>query len=144
MAPQKRGDEPVRVHSQSHEVGQERQGEDGDAHELLCHPSPSLSPPQHPPAGEPHGDTDGYADRQLDRRAAGPGRAVSALHGAGAGDRHHDDGSGDPIVQAALHGDQTAHAGRHSLVGHDRNAQGRVGRSQRRADQQRQPHTECR
>ena len=97
----------------------------------------------HPPA-PPDRRTDERSDRQLDHRLAGTRRPREALGGRGPRDREHHDGRDDPVVEAALHGDQPPDRRGHHRVGHHGHPQRRVGGRQRRPDQQREPHPEPR
>ena len=107
-------------------------------------PSPIAAPAQQPTAAEPDRRADTSADRELEQCFAQPRRARDALRGGRTGESEHHHGRHDPVIEAALHGDQPPDPGRHHAVGHYRHAQCRVGWCQRRADQQREPQTHSR
>ena len=90
-------------------------------------------------------DRDARRDAQggLDGRISQPGRSAGAFGGRER-DGQEDEGSGDAVVEAALHVEDPAHPRRHRCVGDDRLAQGRVRRRQRGTDEQGDAHRDTR
>ena len=137
-----RGDEAVAAHRECGGVGEQAQGEDADAGEVLGGGPAPAGQLQQPPARGAGRCADAGADEQLDGRAAWAFGALQACCGGRAGDGEHDDRGGDAVVEAAFDRDQLADPRRHRRIRHHGYSECGVGRGKRRADEEGQPEPE--